>query len=53
MAAAALMIMGSHGAPLGYPVVVLCHGDPVVLDLYVHPLHVLQQFVDEVDVGVG
>ncbi|KAL6041416.1 hypothetical protein STEG23_026207 [Scotinomys teguina] len=27
--------------------------DPVVLDLYIHALHMLQQFIDEVDVEVG
>ena len=35
---------------LGYPIVVLCHGDPVALNL---DLHMLQQFIDEVGVGVG
>lgn len=45
--------MGSNGIPLGFPVVVLCHGDPVVLDLSVHPLHILQQLIDCVDIGVG
>lgn len=36
---------GSPWTPLGYPLVALCHGDPVVLDLWNLPLHVLQQFV--------
>lgn len=41
------------GTPLGYPVAVLCHGDPAALYLQIWPLHMLQQFIDEVDVGVG
>ena len=41
------------GTPLGYPIVALCHGDPVALDLQVQSLHTLQQFIDEVDVWVG
>ena len=41
------------GTPLGYPIVILCHGDPVALDLQVRPLHLFQQFIDEVGVGVG
>ena len=39
--------------PLRYPVVALCHGDPAALDLQDWPLHMLQQFIDEVDVEVG
>lgn len=39
--------------PLGYPVVVPCHGDPAVLDLYVQPLHIFQQFTDSVTIRVG
>ena len=38
------------GHPLGYPVVTLCHRDPVVLDLQDWPFHV---FIDGVDAGVG
>jgi hypothetical protein len=41
------------GTPLGYPVVVLCPGDPVGLDLWDGPLHMLQHFIDGVDVGVS
>ena len=36
------------GTPLRYPVVALCHGGPAALDLQDQPLHVLQQFIDEV-----
>lgn len=32
------------------PTIVLCHGDPLVLDLWVRPLLML---IDETDVGVG
>lgn len=38
--------------PLTYPLVALCHGDLIVLNLKVWPLHGLQQFIDGVDVGV-
>jgi hypothetical protein len=31
LASTALLIMESHGSLLGYSVVALCHGDPVVL----------------------
>lgn len=41
------------GAPLGYPVVVLWHGHPAVLDLLAHPLPMLQQFIGSRNVGVG
>lgn len=30
-----------------------CHGDPAALDLQDWPLHVLQQFIDGLDVGLG
>lgn len=33
-------------SPLGYPVVVLCHGDPATLDLQDWLLHTLQQIID-------
>ena len=36
---------------LGYPVVAPCYGDSAALAL--QPPHVLQQFTDEVDIGVG
>ena len=36
-----------------YPVVALCHGDPVALELQDWSLHVLQQIIDGVDVGAG
>lgn len=39
--------------PLSYPVVALCRGDPTALDLKDWPLHLLQQFIDRVDVRVG
>ena len=32
---------------------VVCHRDPAILVLQDQPLHMLQQFIDEVDVGVG
>lgn len=35
-----------NGAPLGYPVFVLCHGDPATLELHSQPLHVLQKIID-------
>ena len=31
----------------------LCHGDPAALDEQVWPFHMLQQFIDDVDFGVG
>ena len=37
--------------PLRYPVVALCHGEPLVLQDW--PFYPLQQFTDEVDVGVS
>lgn len=40
------------GTPLGYPAVVLCHGDPEVLVLQDLPLRALQQFIVGVDVAV-
>lgn len=39
--------------PLGYTVVVLCLGVPAALDLQVWLLQMLQQFIHEVDIGVG
>lgn len=41
------------GAPLEYPVTALCRGDLAVLALSVHPLHMLQYFIDLMAVGVG
>ena len=41
------------GTPSGYPAVALCHGGPAALDLQDPPFHTTQQFIDEVDVGVG
>jgi hypothetical protein len=38
------------GTSPSYPVVSLCHGHPGVLDW---PFHVLQEFTDDVDFGVG
>lgn len=40
------------GTPLGI-LSVLCHGDPGALDLWDQNLHLLQQFFDGVDVGMG
>ena len=39
--------------PLGFLVVGLCHGDLKALGLQDQPLHVLQWFIDGVDVGLG
>ena len=47
LASATLSILDSHRAPLRYPVIALCHGDPAALCL--QDLHV---FIDKVDVGV-
>ena len=41
------------GSSQGYPVAVLCRGDPAALNLQDWPYHTLQQFIDGVDVGVG
>lgn len=46
------LIVGSQGPPLGYPVV-LCCGDAAVLDLWICALHMLQEFIDMMGVGVG
>lgn len=35
------------------PAAALCDGAPAALNLHVMSLHMLQQFIDEVDVGVG
>lgn len=40
-------------ASLRYLLVALCHGDPAALDLQDPPLHLPQQLIDGVDVGVG
>lgn len=40
------------GIPLGYSVIILCQEAPVALDLQ-GPFHMLQQFMDEVDIRVG
>ena len=45
-------ILSLTGTPLGYPVLAPCHGDPAALDLQACPLHMLQQFIDKVDVGM-
>lgn len=39
--------------PLGYPVVALCYGDSAAFDLQDQALHVRQQFIDGVNIGVG
>lgn len=39
------------GTPLKYPVVVLCYGDPSSLVLQDQSCHMLQQFINTVDVG--
>lgn len=41
------------GVRLGYPVVVLWHGRPAVLDLLAHPFPMLQQFIGSRNVEVG
>ena len=48
-----LSILNLTGTPLKYTVVALCHGDPVALNLSDPALHVLQQFINGVDVGVS
>lgn len=49
---AALSILNSHQHSSQNPVI-LCPGDPVALLLQVWSLHLLQQFLDRVDVGVN
>lgn len=46
-------ILVLHQAPLRYPVVALCHGDPAALNLQGQPFDKVQQFRGGVDVGVG
>jgi hypothetical protein len=41
------------GSSQGYPVAVLCRGDPAALNLQDWPYHTLQQFIAGVDVEVG
>ena len=54
LASATTSIQNPHqDSPLGYPVISLCHGDPAALVLHDWPLHVIQQFTDEVAIGVG
>jgi hypothetical protein len=53
LASATQSILEPHWTPLRYPVVALCHGDSMVLDQYYRFTHVLQQFVNEVDVEVS
>jgi len=43
----------THGTPLSYPVVTLCHRDPAVLVLQDWPFRALGQFIDGVDIRVG
>jgi hypothetical protein len=38
---------------LGNPVVALCHADLAALVLEDWPLHVIQQFIERIDVGAG
>lgn len=40
------LILDPHWTRVGYPFVVLCHGDSIVLDLQVRPFHMLKQFID-------
>jgi hypothetical protein len=47
-----LSILDSHGTPVRYPVVVLCHRDPAALDLQDPSFHMLQLIIDGVDAGV-
>lgn len=39
--------------PLEYSVIPLCHGGSVALYQHDRPLHIPQQFINEVDVGLG
>ena len=43
----------SLGYLLTYPIVALCHGDPLFLDVEDWPLHAFQQYINRVDVLVG
>lgn len=47
LASTTLWIPILTGIPPGYSGVVLCHGEPVALDLQILPLRILQQFIDE------
>lgn len=53
LASTTLWTLGLHWDSLGYLIVASCHGDLTVLDLLVWPLHILQQFIDEVGMGEG
>lgn len=52
-ASSASSILDNYRAPLRYPIIALCNGDPLALDLQEWLLHKLQQFTDGVDAGVG
>ena len=53
LASNTLSILDPHWDPSQTSCIALCHGDPVLLDLEEWPLHVLQHFLDGVDVGMG
>ena len=53
LASATLSILDPHWDSSQISCCCQCHGDPVVLDLQNQPLHVLQHFMDGVDIGVG
>ena len=47
LASAPPLLLGPH------LLVALCHGESTVLDVQIWPLHTLQQFIYEVNVGVS
>lgn len=49
---ATLLILSPQWTPLRYPIVALSHRDPVAVNLQIRSLHMLQQIIDEVAVGV-
>lgn len=52
LASATLSILDSHLTPLRYPVVGLCLGDSAALVMQDLTLHISQQFINGVDVGM-
>lgn len=53
LASATLSILDPQWDSSQYPVVTPSHGDPAVLVLQAQHLHMVQQFLDEVDAGVS
>jgi hypothetical protein len=46
LVSATISILNPQRTALGYPVVSLCHGDPVALDPQDGHLHAFKQFID-------